>query len=854
MAGYTPSRAAVTGGLFGFIGMSVIAGLLVTAALTPAVAIGSVAASNGIALFENLPSYLDVSVIPQRSTIYAKKADGSYLALASFYDENREALSWDEVPQVAKNAAIAGEDRRFYEHGGVDLQGTIRALFSNASGAEVQGGSTITQQFVKNVLITQGVALAKTDEERKAAYELAAGSTPDRKLKEMRYAIAIEKKFTKDQILLGYLNIAYFGSQVYGIEAASQYYYGIHAKDLTAAQAASLIAIVQNPDRFQLDNPKSETNGAANGYAANRSRRDFILRSMQSLGMLSDAEATAALASKIEPKLTSAAFGCQTAAGAAYFCDYVSWIIKRDFDDPNTPDVNEGFELLRRGGLSIYSTLDLDLQQASEAAMKSYIPASDPRLMLGAAAVSVEVGTGRVLAMAQNTGYTQSAEVAKANPGMTAVNFSTDQDYGSSGGFQAGSGYKVFTLGDWLNEGHSLGEQFNGAPRPFSTFLDSCNGGKYTLPQPWNPRNDVAGEVANDAVAATAQSVNTAYVAMATQLDLCKIKQTAQAFGIHRADGAPLQMNPSDVLGTQEVAPLTMAAAYAGISNDGLFCSPVAIDRITDATGADLPAPKTTCAQAVSADVAHGMQYAMQRVFSGTAAPSQSRLGGSRIAHIGKTGTTDNAYDTWMNGASTKVSTSVWVGNYDIDANRQKHSLRSMSVNGTQIASLRHWLWPSIMKVADAKFGGKAFTPPPARLLEARSVPIPNVIGLTSAAAQAALTAAGFSFVDGGTIDSALAAGSVASISPAGTAPRGAEITVRVSNGSLVNAPEVVGHTQADATALLTAAPYNWSVVTATQQVTDPTKVGTVVAQSLAAGTPAKPGSTTVVTLTIGAP
>ena len=250
----------VGAGILGIVGMSALAGVLVTAAVTPALAVTGMAANNSISMFENLPGFLDINDLSQKTDIYATQPDGSPKLLASFFDENREEVAFDAISQYVKDAAIAGEDPRFYEHGGIDVQGTIRAALNEyvIGGGDTQGGSSITQQYVKNVLINNGVSTAATQEEKDAAYLEATKTTPDRKLKEMRYAIALEKKASKDDILKGYLNIAGFGGRVYGIESAAQYYYGgKHAADLTLAEAASLIAIVNNPRSSASTSPRA---------------------------------------------------------------------------------------------------------------------------------------------------------------------------------------------------------------------------------------------------------------------------------------------------------------------------------------------------------------------------------------------------------------------------------------------------------------------------------------------------------------------------------------------------------------------------------------------------------------------
>ena len=800
-------------GILGFVGLSALAGVLVTAAVTPALAVTGMAANNGISMFENLPGYLEIDDLSQKTDIYATQPDGSQALLASFFDENREEVGWDAISQYVKDAAVSGEDPRFYEHGGVDIQGTIRGAVSTyILNKDVQGGSSITQQYVKNVLINNGVREATTEEDKQKAYDAATETSPERKLKEMRYAIALEKKFSKDDILKGYLNIAAFGGRVYGIESAAQYYYGTTAANVTLAQAASLIAIVNHPEKFRLDKPDSEDNGVNTvndkgepaPYAANKERRDYILDEMLKGGKITQEEHDAAIAEPVAPAIHEPSTGCVTAAGSAYFCDYVKNIILNYYDDPNTPEVDEGRQLLQTEGLQVYTTLDLELQNKAETAVAENVPFADPRFDVGSVAVGVQPGTGRVLFMAQNKKFTEDPEVAATSPEYTSINYSTDQDYGGSAGFQPGSTYKVFTLAEWLNEGHSLRETFNGSRRAFSTFNNSCEGGTFQVSPAWNPRND-DGRIANNAVDATAWSVNSSFVAMASQLDLCKLKQTAQAFGVHRADGGELGMNPSDVLGTQEVAPVTMAAAFAGIANNGLTCTPVAIDKIVKGNGEEVAPPASTCTQSVTPEVAHAMEYAMQQTFAGGGTATASDPG-TGVPHIGKTGTTDNAFDTWMIGASTKVATAVWVGNVTGGDNRT--NLRNTSFDSGSAATARHRIWPSIMELADTKYGGDAFPEPDAAAFKQVLVDIPAVAGLTFDQAKAALEAEGFVVEDGGQQDSEQPAGTVIGTDPSGQAGKGATIRVFTSNGNSNSTvvPDLTGMNALEAKAALDAA------------------------------------------------
>ena len=212
---FTERRTAggVARGLLGLVAMSTMAGLLATAAVTPVIALSGLGASNAITVFENLPGYLDIQPLSQKSDIYATETDGTPVLLASFYDQNRIEVGWDEISPYARDAVIASEDPRFYEHGGVDAQGTLRAAVTTALGGVTQGGSSITQQYVKNVRV-QKCELESDERLRKRCYNAVTATTPDRKIKEMRLAIGVEKKFPKNDILRQYLNITGFGGTV----------------------------------------------------------------------------------------------------------------------------------------------------------------------------------------------------------------------------------------------------------------------------------------------------------------------------------------------------------------------------------------------------------------------------------------------------------------------------------------------------------------------------------------------------------------------------------------------------------------------------------------------------------------
>lgn len=786
----TPSRAReVLTGFLGFIAMSVVAGLLVTAGVAPAIAVVGTSASTSIGIFDGLPEYLRIGSLAQPSTIYAKDSSGAPVELATFYSQNRLPVAFGDISQAVKDAAVAGEDPRFYTDGGVDIQGTVRGALSTALGHGVQGGSSITQQYVKNVLLQKCESMRVDTKAERSQYAAcvsqSTGTTLDRKLREMRYAIGIEKKYSKDQILTGYLNIAGFGGTVYGIQAAAKYYYNVDASQLNPAQAASLIAIVNEPASLKLDEPDSKTNGSADGYAANKARRDYILGKMLKYTKLSLAQYQQAVKTPIEPHITPSVRGCQTAAGAAYFCDYVQKIF---LNDPSFgKDADARAANLNRGGYKIYTSLDMDLQQTAENTLASWVPKTYDRADLGGALVGVQPGTGRVLYMAQNKDYSQDPDTLASGSNYSPINFNTDFAYGGSSGFQVGSTYKVFTLAEWLRQGHSLQESVNGNFRTYSqsSFTDSC-GGPWV--GPYHPINDSPGEEGfRTPLSATAYSVNTAYVAMAHELDLCNIRKQAEAFQVHTATGAPLDTNPSSVLGTNTLAPLTMATAFAGIANSGKTCSPIAIDKIENGQQQNIPVPVSTCTQSVAPSIASAMEFALKTVTEYGTAAGMNNTDSDMLA---KTGTTDGNEQLWLAAATTKVAGAYWVGNLDGHVD-----MRTIyPTHGTTPAIGRVAVMRTMMTAAVAKYGGDDFASPNAQATRVPTVTIPDLTGKGPAQALSTLAGLGFDAQDGGERDSAQPAGTVAETDPAaGTAaPAGSTVTVYRSSGLHTTAPDAV--------------------------------------------------------------
>ncbi len=845
--------SGVIGAIGGMLGLSALAGVLVTVMVTPALAVTGMAASNTIGIFEGLPEYIKINEQSQRNVLYAQNtvnpADG-YTAIATVYAENREEVAWEDVSQYIKDATLAGEDRRFYEHNGVDIQSIVRAGLGNlTSGGIESGASTLTMQLVKNIFITEALK-ADTIEERDALILQAQEQSLERKLKEAKLAIGLEKEYTKDEILLAYLNIAGFGGNTYGIQAAAQQYFGVDAADVTIAQAASLIAIVQQPGARSLGDPEN--------FEANQGRRNVILNTMLGEGFITAAEHAEALAIPVDEEfvvLTPPQSGCYAAyTYAKFFCDFV---LKSIGDFETLGDTVEEREAAwKLGGYDVYTTLNLSLQQVTQDRVSEIVPSSDERLDIGSVATSIETNTGRVITMAQNKVFDdRSAEFGGGTPGTTAVNYATDRDYGGSSGFQVGSTYKVFALVEWLNEGRGLNEVVDSSirERNLASFVDTCEDGGGPYGGRWNPKNDAGAPPAMSVFNATVQSVNTAFASVAEQLDQCAIRGAAESLGVHRADGDILQTNPSAVLGTNEIAPLTMANAFATIASGGIYCKPIVVDRFVDRDGEELPGQQVECERGIAAEVAAAAAAPMQAVYTvGTATASRT---GDGIPMLAKTGTTDSSNQTWVVGSSSRVSTAVWVGNVV-----GKVPIRSYPSGG----QLRHQIFRISQAAINAQYGGAAFGTPPARLLTGSGVTVPDLAGQTLEQAKALLEGLGFKFAQGDAVDSDLPAGRVVSASPeTGTLlAKGSTVTVTTSLGNLVRIPDVVspGTDYATARATLQGAGFTSINQACVEYPPSPSPSPTpgpgpvvqpdrVTAQNPAAGTPVK--YETPITLTV---
>ena len=422
---------------FALLSAIVLGGALIAGIAMPAVTATGTAINAGTSLFEGVPEDLGFTEPSEQSVILA--SDGS--VLARFYAENRIVVASDQISQHMKDAAVSIEDRRFYQHHGVDVQGIVGALVSNLTGSTLSGGSSITQQYVRNALIEQG-RISGNESEINEATEKSIG----RKINEARYAISLEKTMTKDEILTGYLNLAQFGRSEYGVEAAAQRYFSKSAKDLSIVEAATLAGITQSPARWDpIKHPDDS-----------QKRRNTVLGTMLENGYISQEEYDKAVNTPIADtlKISEPENGCESAGTSAYFCEYVVQDVLQD--DSWGKDKDDRVAQLYRGGLTIQSTIDPKMQAAAYDNIVAQIPvgdASNTKMALS----SIEPGTGYIKAMAQNTRYGNDSDDTYS----TTVNLNAGVDMKGGSGRQSGSTFKVFTLIEWLRQGHTAYEYVN---------------------------------------------------------------------------------------------------------------------------------------------------------------------------------------------------------------------------------------------------------------------------------------------------------------------------------------------------------------------------------------------------------
>ncbi|WP_433014113.1 transglycosylase domain-containing protein [Kribbella sp. CA-294648] len=753
-----------------FLGVSVLSGALAAGLAIPFAGLAGFTTEKTAETLQDLPQELKEFPLSRRSQIYA--ADGS--PIAELYEQNRTPLtSLNQISPIMQKAIVAIEDDRYFEHGALDAKGTLRALVRNQSNGSVQqGGSSITQQFVKLSLVERANALG----DEKAIAD-ATADTYERKIAELRYAVAVEKQFSKNEILLKYLNLANFGDGTYGVEAAAQHYFHVPASKLQLHQAAMLAGLVKNPTGYDpTNNPKRA-----------KDRRDLVLRRMQELNVITAKQANAAIKLPVlAGPVKKVPNGCANSP-YPFYCEYV---VSKLLENPafgKTPKARDHY--LKTAGLKIRTTLDPKVQAAAQRSIDLNSKPTDRAI--GAVTI-VEPGTGVVKAMVQSRKY-------GGNPKRyeTSYNYNVEKSYqGGYGGFQNGSTMKAFTIAAAIQKGIPLNYRIN-SPKTIELSkvkFSTCSGTTYA--EKYSPSNSTAAQGDLSMIDAARASTNTYFLQLSQQIGLCPIASLSAKLGLHDAQsGEPLDQVVSMTLGVGYVTPLQMANAYAAFAARGVYCTPLLITAVTNWRGKSISTPGPSCKQVLAPEVADGVNYVLQQVMMPGGTGGKLKFGSTDLA--GKTGTIQDAKAVWFAGYSTKLAAAAVVA----DADPKYTKLEGQTFNGKKIndasgSGTAGPVWKAAMQGALKGLPNTKFTAPTDVTVRGNVKDLPYVNGVSPEEAANRLRSMGFEpVIATGLVDSVETAGTVAYLSPRTEdgAPEGSRVTIYVSNGSKAAPPPVTG-------------------------------------------------------------
>lgn len=679
-----------------FLGLSVLAGVLLAGFALPLLGSGGLVVKAASDHFEDLPDDFQAPVLPQRTNILA--SDGSVFAQTWGDYGNRIVVPFAKVNPNMPNALIAIEDSRYYQHGGIDLTGTVRAFFHDAQGEDTQGGSTIAQQYVKNVLLLEAGTNKKLQHQ-------AVEDTVARKITELRYAVSVEKQMDKQKILENYLNLVYFGNGAYGVQAAAQRYFSTDASRLTAPQAATLAAIVNSPTYYD---PLAHAQAALE-------RRNLVLQKMASpdLHYLTPDEAAADEAMPLGLHPADQNAGCIAASkSASFFCNYVYTSFLADGDYGAKAEDRDA--LWEQGGLTLHTTLDPVAQNAAAKAIAQHTYPTDK---VASAITMVQPGTGQIKALAQSRPMGNGR-------GETFVNLAADPGHNGTLGYQAGSSFKIFTGLAALNQGIDPSLPVD-SPSPLTSFagtrLAACydGGNSVTWPSNYRPDNDDKADHVVPMDQAYWFSVNTYFLTLETQTGLCAPAQLAQSMGVTKDDddgtGKPLDQYASFSLGTNQITPIAMASAYATLASQGTYCTPYVITGVTALGGKQYKGQTQNCKKVLDPNVANELTSMLQGVLTQHGATAAG-LGLPGRDSAGKTGTTDSSVATWFDGYTPQLAAAVWTG--FVDAGKKGEAMSGITVGGRYYggeifgATISAPIWQQAMSGALANQPAIGFTAP----------------------------------------------------------------------------------------------------------------------------------------------
>ncbi len=731
-----PSSSKVLSHLGVMVAVSAVLGVVVAGLAIPFAAVLGVATENVADSMDKLPTELDADDLPQKTRILDRKGE----TIATIFDENRVNVSLDQVSRTMVQAIVAIEDYRFYEHGALDLKGTLRALLTNsASSGVVQGGSSITQQLVKLTLLTQ----ADTPEEQAAAVD----QTYARKLRELRYAIAMEESHSKDWILERYLNTAYFGDGAHGVQAAARHYFNVNARNLNLAQSAVLAGLVQNPTKFDPTNSPDRT----------KQRRDIVLDRMAQLNVITREKADRTKERGLRLEVRKTRNGC-VYSRAPFFCDYVLNYLMKDRSLGKTAEERE--RLLKSGGLTIRTTVDLRYQDAADESVRSHVYKENDAI--GALAM-VEPRTGEVKAIAQSRPMGR-----KKKEGESYLNFVVPSQYGDSNGFQAGSTFKAFVLASAVMQDIPLSERINS---PQQVFLDQgdfavCDGQNYASSEIWKPQNSTSSGNF-DLYQGTRLSVNTFFAQLEQRTGICEPFTLAKKMGVQLTD-PDSEMIPAFTLGVADVSPLEMAEAYATFAGRGLHCDARPVTAIMDPNGNALKKYPARCTQVMPSPVADAVNDVLRGVLEPGGFGYSANIQTAQPA-AGKTGTIQDNKAVWFVGYTPNLATASMIAG----ANKEgtKITLNGQTVGPSYVASaagstLAGPMWGDAMKVIEQWLDDEDFERPSSSDIRGVLTGIPDVGGMSVDDARNELENLGFTVNVAGAKASEYPRGTVAYTDP----------------------------------------------------------------------------------------
>jgi membrane peptidoglycan carboxypeptidase len=774
-----------TNGLLKMLSLCLLAGVLLAGMLFPVVGALGVASNRASDTIDSAQAEM-VEVPPALITTIT---DNGGKPIATLYDQYRIPVAADQISPIMKAALISIEDRRFYEHHGVDWKGTFRAALST-SGGNQQGGSTLTQQYVKNYLINV-VYRGNKAEQRKAQEPTIA-----RKLREARIALQLEQKMTKEEILAGYLNVVEFSNEIYGIGAAAATYFGTTADKLTVPQAALLAGMVNNPTTY---------NPWKNGPAA-LTRRNTVLETMVQVGRLSAADGEAAKKEPLGvlPEVSKPAKNCNGAGPeAGFFCQYVVTYLEK---------LGLTEEQINTGGFTIKTSLDLNATKLAKAAAEGEVPKDTNGIANAMAIVRPGKDSHQVVALVSNRDF---------GPNAAAGQTQYPQPYGIENKFGAGSIYKIFTAAAALEKGMGIYNQID-VPATYTSHLftggnpKTCprtekpndgrdtswyclgNAGKYTSPM---TMQDALATSPNTAFVKLEESLGSTdpAVDMAIRLGM-RDTMSSNMDGNKPKAGEPNQAqhfkskpgdpgNAAFTLGPSPTSPLELANVAATLISGGVWCPPTPIVSITDRNGkpVDLKSKELPCEQAVAEPLANSLVVGLSKddTGNGTSADAARRAGWARPM-MGKTGTTQEYKSAGFVGAVPQYAAAVLTFNdgprpRPITVNTDPPSLASTgNIYGGKVPA-RTWFAAMNPLLGNEPVLGLP-APDPRYTDGGQETKVPSVVGLSVEDATNKLKDAGYNVAPVNR-DDAARRGTVVGQTPRGSRLPGETITIYVSTG-----------------------------------------------------------------------